>query len=157
GNGTAFALYAVDREGLEELEVGGADSVTSGDYTLTLFVAGDVNQDGKVDGQDGVLLSQALGTHAGQAGYTPAADANRDGQVDAADVHLLAADLGFAANQPPVVTAGQALTHQDLEASIDLTPLASDPEDDPVYFRVVAAQHGTAVLGVDGHTVTFRP
>ena len=85
------------------------------------------------------------------------ADANLDGTINAADMQLLAADLGYAANHAPVVTAGQALTHQDLAVTVDLTTLATDPEDDPIYYRIVSAQDGTATLNPDGHTVTFVP
>jgi YD repeat-containing protein len=153
----AFALYAISRDGLELLELSGANGATSGGYTLHLFVAGDVNGDGKVDGYDGQLLAAALGTSVGQSGYLAGADANQDGVIDATDAQLLSSDLGFQANQPPVVTAGQALTHQDLAVSVDLATLATDPEDDRVYFRLLNPQHGSATLSPDGHTVTFIP
>ncbi|MGA2035933.1 MAG: putative Ig domain-containing protein, partial [Thermoguttaceae bacterium] len=154
---SAFALFDITREGLELLDLSGASPASSGAYTLQLFVAGDVNGDGTVDGNDGQLLMNALGSSAGQPGYLAGADANRDGVVGASDMQLLASDLGFTPNLPPVVTAGQALTHESVPVAVDLAPLATDPEGDPIYFRVIAAQDGTATLGTDGHTVTFVP
>ncbi|MGA2068563.1 MAG: CARDB domain-containing protein, partial [Thermoguttaceae bacterium] len=154
---SAFALFDITQEGLELLELSGASATTGGAYSLQLFVAGDVNGDGTVDGTDGQLLMNALGSSAGQANYLIGADANRDGVVDAADMQLLAADLGFQASPPPVAAAGQALTHESVPIVVDLAPLATDPEGDPLYFRVIAAQDGTATLDTDGHTVTFVP
>jgi len=48
--GSAFALYAIEKSGLELIEIAGADAITSGQYNLELFIAGDVNLDGLVDG-----------------------------------------------------------------------------------------------------------
>jgi YD repeat-containing protein len=157
GANGAFALFTVTREGLELLKVSGANGTTGGAYSLRLFVAGDVNADGVVDGVDGQLLAAALGTSVGQAGYVIGADANLDGTINATDLQLLAADLGYQANHAPIVTAGQLLTHQDLAVTVDLATLATDPEDDPIYYRVVSAQNGTATLNADAHSVTFTP
>src|SRR5262249_17447019 len=126
-------------------------------YTLRLFIAGDVNNDGDVNGDDAALLAQAMGTSAGQPGYLVGADANLDGVIDATDTGLLAVDLGFVANRPPVIAATPLKTHTDLTLTTDASALISDPEDDPVYVRVAGAQHGTATLGLDGHTVIFVP
>jgi YD repeat-containing protein len=148
---SAFALFDITREGLERLDVSGANAASGGAYTLRLFVAGDANGDGTVDGNDGLLLMVALGSAAKQA------DANLDGLVDAEDMQLLASNLGFTPNGPPVLAAGTAMTHVDVPVMVDLMPLAADPEGDAVYFRVVAAQNGTAALATDGHTVIFTP
>jgi len=154
---SAFALYDITQAGLERLDLSGANSSTSGGYTLHIFVAGDVNGDETVDGVDAQLLAGAMGTSVGQPGYLPAADANQDGVINATDAQLLGADLGFQANLPPTVTAGQGLTHQDLVVSVDLSPLASDPAGNPIYFRVLNPQNGTATLAADGHTAIFLP
>src|SRR5262249_55196223 len=34
---------------------------------------------------------------------------------------------------------------------------ATDPQGDPLFFRIVGADDGTATLNPDGHTVTFVP
>ncbi|HYU32388.1 MAG TPA: putative Ig domain-containing protein [Thermoanaerobaculia bacterium] len=141
GDRSATALFALRRDGLKLLEVSAAEG--SGDYTLELWVPGDVNLDGKVDGRDSELLGQA--------------DTDRDGKVDVADLQLLGANFGFAANLPPVATAGQALTHVDLPVRFDLARLATDPEDDPLSFRVIGAEHGTARVNPDGRSATFTP
>ncbi len=152
-NSSAFALYAVNRAGLELLEIAGADAVTAGAYGLHLFIAGDVNEDGNVDGVDGGLLMQLLSQH----GYNIAADANGDGTLDATDVQLLGRNFGFTANRPPQLNAGQALTHTAVPVTINLANLAHDPDGDPVYFHVVGSQHGQIALNLDATTVTFGP
>ena len=98
---SAFGLFAVSRAGLELLEVTGANAATTGAYSLQIFIAGDANQDGDVNGLDGTLVANVVGTSAGQSGYTAAADANRDGIINAADVQLVAANLGFQKTSPP--------------------------------------------------------
>src|SRR5262249_31907382 len=114
GTNSSFALFSVTSEGLKQLQVLGRNGTTSGGYTLRVFVAGDVNNDGVVAGYDSQLLEGALGTTAGTPGYVLTADANLDNVIDGADLRLLAVDLGFQANRPPVTTVGQATTHQDL-------------------------------------------
>ena len=58
-------------------QVAGANGTTAGAYSLRLFVAGDANADGAVDGVDGQLVAAAMGSSAGQPGYSIGADANR--------------------------------------------------------------------------------
>src|SRR5262249_13053961 len=72
--GSAFALFAIDNDRIQVLQVAGASGTTAGAYTLHLFVGGDVDGNGTVDVNDGALVTAALGTHAGQPGYTAAAD-----------------------------------------------------------------------------------
>ena len=48
-------------------------------------------------------------------------------------------------------------THEGLEVSIPLTELATDPEDDPLFYRIVSATNGTATLSPDGTAVRFTP
>ena len=110
-----------------------------------------------VDGSDAQLLAGAMGTSAGQPGYLPAADANQDGVINAADAQLLGATSASWPTCPRRSTAGQALTHQDLPVSVDLATLANDAAGDPIYFRVLNPQDGTATLSPDGHTVIFVP
>src|SRR5262249_27193811 len=155
--GTAFALFEIDSGGLDLLRVTGASASTAGAYSLHIFVAGDANQDGTVNGNDAAIVAAALGTSAGQPGYVAAADADQSGTIDAFDGQLLAQDLGFIEVQPPSVTASQALTHVNRNVVVDLAPLATDPQGEQVFFNVIGADHGTATLDPDGHTVTFVP
>ena len=104
-----------------------------------------------------MLLGQALGSSVGQAGYKVGADANRDGVVNAADAQLLGSNYGFLAAPPPVVADKEILTHIDLSLSFDLNTIASDPEGDPLFYKLVASLNGAATLNPDGHTVTFVP
>src|SRR3546814_2454780 len=86
--GQRVTLFALRDPGLFELTVSG-----SGEYSLDLRIAGDVNADGKVDGADSVALDAAA------AG----ADITGDGVVDAGDRQLVAASYGFLANSAPVL------------------------------------------------------
>ena len=155
--GSAFALFAVNRDGLNLLEVRGKTPGTFGGFVLRVFVAGDANADGAVDGVDGNTVAAVIGSTAGQAGYSTAADGNLDGVIDATDVQLVGSNLGFMANRPPLAQPGEVLTHVDLPLPVDLTGQAHDREGDSVFFRVVGAEHGTATLNPDGLTVTFIP
>lgn len=157
GSGSAFGLFAISRAGLELLQFAGGSASTAGGYTLQVFIAGDANQDGDVNGADGTLVAGLVGTSAGQSGYILAADGNRDGVIDAADVQLVAANFGFRATQPPVVQAGAVMTHAGLPVQFNLAPLATDPQGEPVFFTIVGAVNGTATLNPDGNTVTFIP
>ncbi len=138
--GQHLALFDITHAGLELLSITGANSTTSSGFTLQLFVAGDVNRDGTVDATDSQLLMAAMGSSVGQPNYLAAADFLDSGTVSATDAELLASDLGFAAAQPPVVTNGQAMTHQDLAASVDLGTLATDASGNTLYYRIVSAR-----------------
>ena len=102
-------------------------------------------------------MTAALGTRAGQPGYMADADANDAGVIDASDLQILAGNFGFHANQPPAAISGSATTHEDLPVSVPLASLATDPEDDPLTFRITGVTHGTAVLSGDGQSVIFTP
>ncbi len=143
--GKSFALYAISDAGLKLIELSGA-AATAGTYTLRVFVAGDVNFDHLVDGADAELLQEALGTSAGQPGYSPAADVDQDGTIATADQQILGSNFGFVANRPPQVTSTAVRTHVDLETVADVAALGSDPDGDPVFFHVVSSVGGTAVL-----------
>src|SRR3546814_12230644 len=78
--GQRVTLFALRDPGLFELTVSG-----SGEYSLDLRIAGDVNADGKVDGADSVALDAAA------AG----ADITGDGVVAAGDRQLVA-EIGGA-------------------------------------------------------------
>lgn len=62
----------------------------------TRFLAGDINRDGRVDGQDLVDLALAFGARRGDPRFDLAADLNGDGVVDGLDLALLAASFGQA-------------------------------------------------------------
>ena len=137
---SAFALFHVTQAGLDLLSISGTNAATNGGYTLQLFVAGDVNRDGMVNGTDSQLLAAAIGSSVGQPNYLANADFTESGTINANDTQLLSSDLGFTAAQPPIVTNGQAMTHQNLAVNVDLRTLASDAEGNPIYFRVVSAR-----------------
>jgi hypothetical protein len=149
-DGRAFALYRIDRPALDLLQVAGAGN---GEYSIELFVAGDVNRDGRVDGTDAALLDELRRT----GGYDPRADFDLDGFLDASDTQLLFASLGYTANLAPVIDTAERKTYVDLELNWQLDALISDPENDPVVVGLVSATNGTARIGGDGQTLYFMP
>jgi hypothetical protein len=60
----------------------------------TKFLDGDLNRDGRVDGQDLVILALAFGSRRGDPRYNPAADLNADSAVDGKDLAILAGNFG---------------------------------------------------------------
>ncbi|HVT16309.1 MAG TPA: GDSL-type esterase/lipase family protein [Thermoanaerobaculia bacterium] len=60
----------------------------------TVFLPGDINRDGRVDGADLILLALAFGAHRFDDRYNLAADLNGDGIVDGLDLAILASNFG---------------------------------------------------------------
>src|SRR5262249_6338807 len=137
--------------------VAGADATTAGDYTLDLFLPGDVDGDGAINLADSQAVTSALGQHLGDPGYIAGADTNQDGLIDATDVQVVAASFGAAANRQPVATPGSAGTHRDLQVAVPLVASISDPEDDLLFVRIGRVENGTARLSGDGQSVIFTP
>ena len=142
--GTRVTLFAVDAAGLYELHVTG-----SGAYAAELRVAGDIDGNARVDGADSAAV----------VGLLAGADVTGDGMVTAADAQLVAANFGFRANLSPAVAANLPLgkTHVDLQMLVDLAQVATDPDGDRLFYRVVAASGGTAALTADGRGIVFTP
>lgn len=143
----AFALYAINRTGLHLIE-----SAVNGQGGLNLSVAGDINTDGFVNGVDSQLMMNAIG-----GSYDLRYDLNRDGAINATDIQILGSNFGFTANRAPVVTSTTTLTHEDLEVTIPLDKLASDPEGDAISYRFTNPVNGTVTLTPDGKAVRFIP
>ena len=61
------------------------------------FFKGDINLDGRVDGQDLVLLAFSFGSGSGNARYRPEHDLDNDGFVGGADLAILANNFGKGA------------------------------------------------------------
>lgn len=153
----ALALFRIDAAGLKVLEVSARGAGDDGRYRLTLFVAGDVNRDARVDGTDAALLAAARGSLAGDARYLAGADFDLDGDVDAADSQLLFASLGYAPNMAPQVGTAALFTHVELEVSAPLDSVVTDIEGDPISFRILGTTNGTARVGGDGRSIAFLP
>ncbi len=58
-------------------------------------IAGDINESGRVDGEDLWIFSLARDTEEGDNDYNPAADLNKDGYVDDNDLLILSKNFGF--------------------------------------------------------------
>lgn len=144
---SAFALFGLQQSGLKVLELNGL-----GDVQFKLEIAGDLNRDGKVDGVDLQLFSEALSG----GNYTASFDLNRDGVLSGADLQILGSNYGFSANRAPIVRGTSVLTHEDLGVSIPIGTLASDPEGDTIFWKIVNPVNGTVILREDG-TARFKP
>ena len=60
----------------------------------TTFLPADLNRDGRVDGQDLVILALAFGARRFNDNFNLAADFNGDGSIDGQDLAILAASFG---------------------------------------------------------------
>ena len=140
------ALFAMEEEGLYQLGVSGTGS---GAYELRVSAAGDLDVNGVIDGADSALVST------GQAQY----DIDGDGANDLTDTQVVIANYGFLRNGAPQLNPAllPVLTHVDLGVGINLAQVASDPDGDAVYYRIVAANHGTAALSASGQSLMFMP
>ncbi len=154
-NERAYALFAVDQAGLQVLEVSSAGG--AGAYELQLSVAGDVNEDGFVNGLDSQQMLAVLGLVMGAAGFIKVLDGNRDDQIDATDMQLLGSNFGFAANRAPQGIATEQLTHEELEIAIPLGAIAEDTEGDDLFYRVINPVNGSVALSPDGQSAVFVP
>ncbi len=129
------ALFDISQPGLYVVTISGAKPTTTGNYSLNLTVAGDLNGDGFVNGTDSALLTAALGSTAGSSNYSLAADINGDGVVNAADTLLLDADFGFHATPAPTLTTPPAQPAFDLDVNDDTgAPGAGITTDSTVTF-----------------------
>src|SRR3546814_10982995 len=128
--GQRVTLFALRDPGLFELTVSG-----SGEYSLDLRIAGDVNADGKVDGADSVALDAAA------AG----ADITGDGVVDAGDRQLVAASYGFLANSAPVPADAlpDIYHHVGLAAGLPLPEVAPAPPRPRRAYRLLSVEGAT--------------
>jgi large repetitive protein len=152
----AYGLFAIEKSGLNLLEISGA-SGSAGGYRIDLSVAGDLNRDGLVDGLDSQLLSLALNSRTGDAGYRTSYDLNRDFVIDGKDVQILGSNYGFIANRPPVITPSAILTHKDLETRVSLTDRVTDPEGDAIFYQLLNPVNGAVQVSPDGKGAVFVP
>jgi lysophospholipase L1-like esterase len=70
------------------------DRVVSSFRVSSESLQGDVDEDGRVDGVDLVLLGRSFGATSNQVRYLPEADFNRDEVVDGDDLAILASNFG---------------------------------------------------------------
>jgi acyl-CoA thioesterase-1 len=70
--------------------------VTRFQISGTTFLPADLNRDGRVDGQDLVILALAFGARRFNDNFNLAADFNGDGSIDGQDLAVLAASFGMS-------------------------------------------------------------
>lgn len=154
---STYSLFSINRSGLNLLNLNGASSSTSGEYSLQLNVAGDINRDSRVDATDRQLLDNALGRKVTDPGYTIDLDLNRDGIINGADQTLFNSNFGFIANRPPVASPFSTSTHTELETIIPLVGKATDPEGDSIFYNALNPVNGTVLFDSNTKTATFKP
>ena len=93
--------------------------------TATTIPAWDVNEDGKIDSTDLVLVAAALGTNSPE---NPRLDVNGDGTVDIKDLILVETHLGETAGAaaPALVALPERLTPETLQRVLDLLRTQND-------------------------------
>ena len=126
------ALFAIDNPGLYVVTITGATASTAGSYNLTMSVAGDLNSDSNVDGNDSALFASAFGSSAGQSNYNPVADLNGDGKVNTADQVILDSNYGFHATTATVPTTLPTRPVFDLDVDSDSAPIGDAKTTDGV-------------------------
>ena len=89
-----YRIFTVDRSGINLLQLTTYELPVS---SYQFRVIGDVDRDGKVDGVDAALVTNAFGTRTGDARYDRTFDIDRNGSIDAADLQLLGGNYGFTA------------------------------------------------------------
>ncbi len=155
--GHSVALYRLPAGGAYVVSVTGATAAASGVYKLQVYLPGDVNGDGRVDGTDEQLFDAALGTSPGQPGYVAGADVEHNGVVNEQDYLILESNFGFTADQPPVAQSTTIDTREGVPVTVDLSTLAGDPQGQLIGFTLSNPQDGTVTLALDGHSATFTP
>ncbi len=151
---TSIGFATLSEAGAYVLEVSGA---SSGAYQLRLFVAGDVNADGRVDGVDAGAMESALGSKPGDANFSAAADVDGDRVVTAVDREYVLVNSGFVANRLPTAQNGTLNTHANIPVSVSLRSLSADANGDALSYRIGTVNNATARILEDGFTVRFEP
>jgi len=155
--GRLLAILELTQAGVVVLDLHGSQPADAGDLTLDLFLPGDTDLDGDLDGDDLAAVLDALGTAAGAPGYSLATDADRDGVIQAEDLDWINLAFGFTANRAPVVNATTVPAVAGLPITLDLAARTQDPDGDRLAFYLDAVDGGTAVLLADGRTLRFTP
>ncbi|MEM1067288.1 MAG: putative Ig domain-containing protein [Planctomycetota bacterium] len=150
------ALFALSSGGIRVATISG-ETDSTGDVIASFFIAGDLDEDRDVDGDDLATMQTQLGLTAGDPGFISAADINRDGLVNSIDVDLQAVNLGFVADLPPVASDVTVVTLPGQPIDIDLSNAVLDPEGSQIDLQVSGETFGTASLLADGKTVRFTP
>jgi hypothetical protein len=112
-------LFVIRSEGLDQLRVTG----TAGTYTLNVGIAGDVNADKNIDGNDANSVQEAETNSAGVPfGQTVDTDINGDGRQDFADRLVLLSNYGFTPINPSFSTTSSSFTFALEPGSDDYLP-----------------------------------
>ncbi|WP_374326246.1 tandem-95 repeat protein [Azonexus sp.] len=146
-NGKRTLLLRVTEAGVKLIRLTG-----TGNASVAVTLAGDMDRDGRIDGNDSQAWEAAF------ANGADIGDLNGDGQVNAGDRQILYANYGWRANTAPVTgTTTEIKTHADLSVQAALDAIAHDFEGDQIFWRVLGTTHGTAAFTTDGAHLIFTP
>ncbi|TVR47529.1 MAG: tandem-95 repeat protein, partial [Puniceicoccaceae bacterium] len=149
----SLALVTLDAAGPLVIEAGDG----SGSVTVRIFLAGDADGDGRIDGTDEDLVRAAIGAVAGDPAYSEDLDWNRDGVIDENDLVYVETAFGFIANRAPVIEAANLVSLGGAPVTLDLRTLATDPDGDRLRFLALDPVNGTLRWLDHGRTVVFTP
>ncbi len=145
----SLAFYRIDSAGAYAVGIAGVDDAAWGDYQLDIFLPGDIDQNGRIDGVDENLF--------GTAGYEASSDINRDGDIDSVDRQFLNLNFAFVADQKPEVTAAAFETCRGIPITIDVSSLTVDTHSGALGYLFSNLQHGTIIQTGESHTILFAP
>ncbi|MFH1147686.1 MAG: PKD domain-containing protein [Pseudomonadota bacterium] len=96
GRYTAFPFFMPDSVGDYQLQLAVGDGLASAtqDVTVRVFLTGDIDGDGDVDGRDLASFAGAYGSRSGDAHFDQRCDIDGDGDVDQSDLGLLSVTFG---------------------------------------------------------------
>ncbi|MFH1460186.1 MAG: C25 family cysteine peptidase [Candidatus Omnitrophota bacterium] len=79
---------------LEFIATDNHNAAGKGLITITVYIQGDFNKDGRVDMQDWLIFSSAWGAVKGDENYLPDVDLNNDGKIDMLDQQIFSSNWG---------------------------------------------------------------
>ena len=140
--GTTTALFEVTEGGFFRLDISGG-----GQSIMRIAIAGDLDGDGDVDGDD----SAAFNANGG--------DIDGDGDSDQQDRLILNVNFGIRKNDAPKVAEvlPDVFTHVELPVLVALDEIAKDLDGDKVFFRIVDSTSVTGRFTPDGEFLRVRP
>ncbi|MCP4707590.1 MAG: hypothetical protein GY869_03110, partial [Planctomycetes bacterium] len=131
------------------VEVTGVDDSTSGDYQLDIYLPGDIDQDGDIDGVDEVLFDTV--------GFEATSDVDRDGDIDSVDRQFINLNFAFVADQMSQVADASFETYRGIPITLDLSSLTEDTHTEALGYLITNIQHGAVINTGDGQSIMFVP
>ncbi len=97
-DGASWSLHTIQQAGTYTILVNRQDAQSVvGDFSIQIYLAGDLNEDRQIDLADQVAFDQADGSTTLDPNYRLLADLDRNGRVDSQDRSALLSSFGFVA------------------------------------------------------------